>query len=97
MPSLLFVVILLGEYLMNYENKNNNVLHFISFDVDFFDFYGNSIRYFFCSINDFKQPKMKHYLTEAVDSLPIYKTPVAILEFIERRNTKIMKTPKEKA
>jgi len=26
---------------------------------------------------------MKHYLIEAVDQLPIYKTPEAILEYIE--------------
>lgn len=28
---------------------------------------------------------MKHYLTEAVDALPIYRTPEKILEYIQKQ------------
>lgn len=34
-----------------------------------------------CPVNSYSE---KHYLTEAVDSLPIYRTPEKILEFIEK-------------
>lgn len=37
---------------------------------------------------------MKHYLTEAVDALPIYKTPEKIIDYIEKhKNDFLIKNP----